>query len=466
MRKQPGLPPKDINPKQNDKVITQVREYELITPLFGGGVTPAEADPVTIVRATEIRGNLRFWWRACRGGKSEFKGDPAEMKKAEDKIWGKAYEKEDTPPAQDETVQIRVEINHSDTPKTISPFVVVEKEGRKQVRPNSEPETPPAYAAFPLQPTDEDIQAGIEPKTVLVKVSFKLIISFPKEKQKEVEAALWAWETFGGIGARTRRGFGALRCVSIQVNERSVPVNLPQVNQEQVIQWMQTNWKEYTVAGSWSQNVPHLPQYLTQNVNFKLISWDSGSKVSAIWSDLIDCLKNFRQMRRTSTLKNAKHPGRSMWPEPSAIRDLTKQSHPRHVIPIPNPLIKKFPRAVFGLPIIFQFKDRNKYNPNDQNSDPRKTVLQLEAYERLASSLILKPLACQAGEHIGLALILEGIKLDEEALILETQEGRKQQWNNLEASFDQGEALTLTYRTYQAQINSQTDVLQEFLKFL
>src|SRR5947207_88532 len=110
MRKQPGLPPKDINPKQNDKVITQVREYELITPLFGGGVTPAETDPVTIIRATEIRGQLRFWWRACYGGNPEFDGDLTKMKKAEDEIWGKAYEKKDTPPTQDETVQIKVEV--------------------------------------------------------------------------------------------------------------------------------------------------------------------------------------------------------------------------------------------------------------------------------------------------------------------------------------------------------------------
>jgi hypothetical protein len=30
MRKRPGLPPKDINPKQNDKVMTQVRIQSLI----------------------------------------------------------------------------------------------------------------------------------------------------------------------------------------------------------------------------------------------------------------------------------------------------------------------------------------------------------------------------------------------------------------------------------------------------
>src|SRR5260221_14426829 len=86
MRKQPPDPPTEVTSKEPKNVITQLREYELITPLFGGGVTPAEADPVTPVRGTEIRGHLRFWWRACYAGK--FKGNLAAMKKAEDTLWG------------------------------------------------------------------------------------------------------------------------------------------------------------------------------------------------------------------------------------------------------------------------------------------------------------------------------------------------------------------------------------------
>ena len=63
------------------QLISQVRQYELITPLFGGGVEPAVADPVTVVRGSEIRGHLRFWWRACRGG--QFGGDLARMKESD-----------------------------------------------------------------------------------------------------------------------------------------------------------------------------------------------------------------------------------------------------------------------------------------------------------------------------------------------------------------------------------------------
>lgn len=435
MRKQPGLPPKDINPKQNDKVITQVREYELITPLFGGGVTPAEADPVTIIRATEIRGQLRFWWRACRGGKPEFKGDPEKMKQQEDKIWGKAYEKKDTPPAQDETVQIRVE---------------VVKRGESISYKDS---SVPSYASFPLQSNPKPLQ------NLQKDVSFKLIISFPVNQKEEIEAALWAWETYGGIGARTRRGFGALRCTTLEENGQPMPVKLPVTNWEEAVQWMQINLEKYVSNSDWPENVPHLPTQLREKVNFRLIRVDDKGDVHAVWKDLIEPLKDFRQMRRPSPY------GRSMWPEPSTIRHHTNQSHQDHANPIPNPPVYKFPRAAFGLPIIFQFKDSNKEEPSDSKSDPRKTVLQLEAYERLASPLILKPLACQEGEYMGLALILEGSGLDKEQLVLETQEEPKQKWN-VEAPLDPGETLTLRYRMYQTQINSQTDILQEFLKFL
>src|SRR5262245_19615123 len=75
----------EIN-KNSEAYTSQVHEYELMTPLFGGGVETQHADPVTIVRATEVRGQLRFWWRATRGG--QFGEDLAKMKKAEDTLWG------------------------------------------------------------------------------------------------------------------------------------------------------------------------------------------------------------------------------------------------------------------------------------------------------------------------------------------------------------------------------------------
>src|SRR5436305_4719351 len=162
---------------------------------------------------------------------------------------------------------------------------------------------------------------------------------------------------------------------------------------------------------------------------FKVVCRENTNDSWSVWANLISKLKSFRQRRYLSKKTGSRSPGRSMWPEPSEIRRLTEQSLLGHTSSIPNPPLRKFPRAVFGLPIIFQFKDRYDRNPNDKSYDPRKTVLQLKTSERFASPLILKPLACQGKAYVGLALILEGEQIEEKDVILKTQKGEKEEWN-------------------------------------
>jgi CRISPR-associated protein Cmr1 len=466
MRKQlPGLPP-DVTPKQPTDVITQVREYELITPLFGGGVTTKKADPVTIIRATEIRGQLRFWWRACRGGQNKLEGSPIKMKKEEDIIWGAAYKKGKPTIPSEQTIQISAVVDPSKQVTEVKPFNIVPGEdGQNQSRPNWKSRIP-TYAAFPLQLTQEELQQDKpQPNVVSDNVYFTLTISFHRNNKEDVEAALWAWETFGGLGARTRRGFGALRCISIKENEHPLAVDLPPGEQGTVQKWIQSRLKRYVVDGVWANTVPHLNR---NGGAFKVISRENSSDPFASWNDLIDSLKNFRQTRYPSKNPKAKNPGQSLWSEPSAIRQRTGQSLPAHKNPIPDPLISKFPRAAFGLPIIFKFKDNKKYKLNDRDSDPRKTILQLKTSERFASPLILKPISCQRRIYVGLALILEGTRLDEDQLILKTQEGVPDEWDNLKSSFDQGEVLVIANQSpaSQIQIDHNINALQAFLKYL
>ncbi len=434
MREQPKLsmPPKVVSDtkSQGNKVITQVREYKLITPLFGGGVSAGEIDPVTPIRGTEIRGQLRFWWRACRGG--QFAGNLQKMKEAEDALWGKAYLKGEKPVSQEQLVQISVEISQVGRPKRYSDRDI------------------PAYAAFPMQDKQKDLREGI---------TFILTISFPQEKQIDIDAALWAWETFGGIGARTRRGFGALQCTTIKQDKKPIPVNLPQANPKDAQQWLQQQLDIYVIGNIWPSNVPHLAKRLHNGQNIKFMIQANTSSSNDCWYTLIQRLKNFRQMRRSS---NRQGMGRSLWPEPSTIRNLTRQSDPKFKTPIPDPLIEKFPRAVFGLPIIFQFKDSDKRYPDNPYRDPRKTSLELKEHERFASPLILKPLACSGERYIGLATILEGTLLDTKQLVLKTQEVPKQDLN-VSASLDDTQTLTLQDNV---QISKQTNALQAFMKYL
>jgi CRISPR-associated protein Cmr1 len=426
MRKQPGPPP-PATPKQNDKVITQEREYELITPLFGGGFNPGEADPVTEIRGTEIRGQLRFWWRACRGG--QFDGDLAKMKKAEDELWGTAYKKGEEPPLQEQTLQIAIEKLNPGS--SIEPYKVeTDKRGNK--RPKHIPESGvPDYAAFPLQPSQDDLrQPTLLLKAVQKDVSFKLIISFPKALQTEVEAALWAWETFGGIGARTRRGFGALHLLKIDGANYS---DLPPSNR--VIDWINEKLTQFVIGDKYPEDIPHI----TQSSHFKVIGSFYNAKEA--WNRLISKLYGFRQIPDGRS-------GRSNWPEPEAIRVLTKRRYFKYR---QRPDDRKFPRAAFGLPIIFHFKDPG---------DPEDTTLQGEKdkIERLASPLVLRPLLCKDGRAVGLALLLEGPRTPPGGLRLIEKGSNKQ--HSVDAMLTQNEANTIPI------LKGETDVLQAFLKYL
>ena len=80
--------------------------YQLITPLIGGGTESYTNDAHTFVRVSSIRGVLRFWWRATRGGLS--RGDARHLRRLEARTWG-GIGREHT--AQAERCEIPVEAN-------------------------------------------------------------------------------------------------------------------------------------------------------------------------------------------------------------------------------------------------------------------------------------------------------------------------------------------------------------------
>src|SRR5579884_334160 len=326
MRKPPDIPPPaTITPQQLD-IIEQIREYKLITPLYGGGVTPDEFDPVTVVRSTEIRGHLRFWWRATRGGLVD--GSLEKLKMTEDAIWGKAHTKEQEKNTEQQeniqekekasfkdTITIEVVMSDSGRGEARKPFNIIDDRGKLKVRPADVPE----YAVFPLRPLNEDLrrkdkqQIENEMKEIQHGVSFILKIVFPRRRKKDVEAALWAWETFGGIGARTRRGFGALQLLKINGAENT---NLASSNRQgDVRRWLIDNLREFVVPGIWPARVPHLEQ----TIRFQITN--PGAKVFTSWNNLIKQYASFRQDRAKGNT------GRSNWPEAETIRNITDRRY-------------------------------------------------------------------------------------------------------------------------------------------
>jgi CRISPR-associated protein Cmr1 len=435
----PIAPPnaQDLRVKKNDDVIKQVRRYKLITPLFGGGVEPGVNDDVTLISGKAIRGHLRFWWRATRGG--QFDGDLRKMKEAEDVIWGAASTKGHSRPSQ---VQIAIEVLTDEKGESGSPLTL-----------------PRAYdyVTFPLDDKPS--------KKVRDDIGFLLTIKFRQDQRMDVEAALWAWETFGGIGARTRRGFGSLKLVELKENDKSLPVARPKTVND-VRKWIDEKLKDFQVQGKWHDEVPHLATK-PSTVWLKITEAKSQKKQpknrfrsdqekenppspADVWKYLIGKLKDFRQARFDKQAflegrgKVRNDHGISRWPEANEIR--CRLDTPAKIVDDSTP--SKFPRASFGLPINFHLA---------HDEDEPNVILQSQNSQRRASPLILKLLTCLDEKTVGLALLIEPVSLPPGDLKLEGVPEKRTTVTRDSTELTLAEAMQIE------PLHNQRDVLQAFL---
>ena len=383
-RKPPRISPPGIQPKQDR--VHQVRTYKLITPLFGGGAEPQKPDEVTVIRASEIRGLLRFWWRATRGGQF---GSLDELRCAEEAIWGSAAGEGKAGPS---PVALAVEVTKRG--RRLSGVKIRTRRGEDKVA-IGHPRSPYSYVAFPLREERQGRRVTRPAGSVWKDIEFKLHITLDQQRvqnrgeldlREEVEAALWAWETFGGVGARTRRGFGALQLIAVD----DTPIG--EQPAREIERTVRRQLGEYVKGNRWPPGISHL------HPDMPLVVTSRYSDADKAWKALFGALKRFRQARYPDA--QGRPYGRSKWPEPDAIRRLTGTHSPGHEPQ--HPVDAKYPRGRFGLPIIFQFKQ------NDQETgDPPPTVLEGAQSERFASRLILRPYACQDGA-VGIACALQG----------------------------------------------------------
>ena len=318
----------------------------LITPMYGGGVHAGEFDKSMPIRPSAIRGHLRFWWRIARGTQFE---SPKALFKHEAEIWGgvgseraiasqvaikvQEIKPEKSPPQKDKKT-------NSQTPTPVDPNTYTKPSDAHGIR----------YAFGPATINSENdwLQEGY---------SFTIKLRYPDSLEEDVITALRFWASFGGIGARTRRGFGA-----IQVTGNGVAPVSPEEWQALGGQIKLVNAKKKSKAFSQA-----------------LQSWDHA----------VTQLFEFRQKGGIGRRKGVseRQPGRSHWPEADQLRYLTeKDGDGKH--PPEHEKNNVFPRAAFGMPIQFEFK-------GTKNEPPAHDLLPLldenKTGERMASPLILRP---------------------------------------------------------------------------
>lgn len=385
------IPPPVWKEPDSDRVEVALT-LRTITPMFGGSASPREVDDQHPIRAASVRGHLRFWWRATSGARF---ASAEELFKAESKLWGNTV----TPGA----VLVRVAIqgagkrqqcaqfNQNDRGyKSLPDFERINPTDRQDRR------TWPPYALQPFQGKSTKANVVEGPSDALLGVEFELVLDLPTEHQKEVEQTLAAWVMLGGIGARTRRG-----CGSLVLTKGSLP----------------------SLSGITDRAAPMLTA-----IPMSVLQGHPLANALEAWEKAVTTYRDFRQKvhhaRDQSTDRQGRpKPGRSRWPEADSIRRIDGNHSQGH-----SPRSKldcAFPRADFGLPIIFHFID---------SGDPDDTTLEGSADKqtRFASPIITKALAMPDGKFVPMIAVLEAPRVWENGPLVLKPKGTRIDRGNIE----------------------------------
>ncbi|AWR86729.1 type III-B CRISPR module RAMP protein Cmr1 [Meiothermus taiwanensis] len=165
-----------------------------ITPLFGGSATPREVDAANPIRPASVRGQLRFWWRATAGAQY---ASSEKLFEAEEAIWGSA----------EKQGRVALRILEQKAGEFVRPSDLVGDRGAAKTGP---------MERFFLHPFNFNKKENLPEASGLKWVEFtlELIPHLSEEEKEHLRRAIRAWIAFGGIGARTRRGVGALEVLN------------------------------------------------------------------------------------------------------------------------------------------------------------------------------------------------------------------------------------------------------------
>lgn len=185
--------------------------YRLTTPLFGGGADP---DATAELRLTSFKGVLRFWWRALAWSRCD--GDLARIQQQEDLVFGSTS-----------TGQARVWMrlgSHQPGELLRKDSVLTEdRESRDVVGMGARYLGYGLMAAFPSSKTNT--AAGQLSRPALqapLEFSVQLRCSgLEPALEDSLLQALIALGSVGGMGSRSRRGYGSLVLESIDRNGSS-----------------------------------------------------------------------------------------------------------------------------------------------------------------------------------------------------------------------------------------------------
>lgn len=330
-----------IDEQLDDEQTIAELTLKLATPMIGGGAEAGKVDEHWPIRASEIRGHLRFWWRALWGCTME----PKQMAEAEAELFGSTAT----------AGRISIDV----TPRSVGSVMEISK-----------------TAGIPQYVRGVLTQGG-EPIQCLEACTFDLEVGYSSGSiPKGLKDVLAAWVAYGGLGARVRRGAGCLEVVDR--NGQTIPewprrrFSATEANEVESI------LSDPLVPSLRGSILAHGPACgSSQEAYFKAINAyqclrKGLSPADAIW-----------YMERAAPgeavrLPHAGEESHSRWPERASA--LAAQGHGGGAVTAP--------RANLGLPVQFRFRGGDYPRPAD-------TEIELQGSKRFASPLVVK--ACRIG---------------------------------------------------------------------
>lgn len=395
---------------------------ECVTPVIGGGVHARDPDDVDYVRVPSIRGQLRRWWRAVQGNCT---GN--ELFRREVDLWGGV----DAKGGVKSRVAIEVKVEQRGSREPAGNYEPQRDGGGFKALPRWAGDQRLGYALFSLQRQRDELDRqtgrgvlGVPTHELRKGLTFTLELRVvgsvasageeaggqaraPTTEQQchEVMAAVWLWLHFGGVGARTTRGFGAL--------------SLRGCADCKGLDSIKSVWKRLFAVPASDRAAEHLceglercgpgataPGWSTLGERSVLVG-PSEPSVDVAHAGLVGRLQTFRQGVGTGRAAGAdpRRPGQSHWPEGDVLKlglaNVDPSKHFNHP-PRTDGASLNAPRAAFGLPIQITFKRTDRLD----DAASGKILADSGKGGRWTSPLRLRPLFCSDGRVVPVVLAL------------------------------------------------------------
>jgi len=365
-------------------------KFQTLTPLFLGGANPRG---IPELRASSVRGAMRYWLRAVLGGTI---GDDYEtVHKRESEVLG------DTDTASGLTVRLS---QPAFTPQ------LYQKQGTTH-GPHGKPQpTGRDYLYWSMASTGNADRRNLQPpkQSIPAATDFSVTLAsrFADEDATrlfQASAALWLLTHLGGLGSRSRRTAGSLSVISPSIAPGQ-PDGLAKLPPFQLSAATARDWAAQLAASitairsSFPQATP--PPPIHRPTRFDILH----PRVCDIWV-----------LNGPAPWKTSEDAIKAIG---EALRDFRSYREPDHDNVrtwIEGRTIPTVERAAFGLPLPFRYS----------NGGPADVVLGTNQVERRSSPLWLRVSRLANGHYVGIAVLFHsGFLAEGEKLMLQRTKAR------------------------------------------